>query len=113
MVKSATNMVGSWKKVSNSQPLDMRDWLIRYSIEVAARGAANVDLNIMDPAAVKPKLASLVPMCLREASLRSIMVCKSPLHVTHESRLILLPILYAIRHSLMDVHLSESYVRRL
>lgn len=74
MVKIAKSMVEGWGKIPDTTPIDMRDWLIRYSLEVAARGASNLDLNIMDPSAVKPKLAVSVPTCLREASLRSIMV---------------------------------------
>src|SRR6185312_15945013 len=47
MKELAKKMVGAWAGMSDDAPLDLRDWMQRYSLEVSGRGACNYDFDLL------------------------------------------------------------------
>jgi cytochrome P450 / NADPH-cytochrome P450 reductase len=48
MKEQARKLVDAWMAISDSQPLDARAWIERYTLEVSGRGACNYDFGLFD-----------------------------------------------------------------
>jgi hypothetical protein len=58
------------QQIPDDKPIDMRDWVIRYSIEISGRGACACDFNLTTPNPKPGLLAAAVPTSLRAAVAR-------------------------------------------
>ena len=56
----AKQTIAAWATVPDDEPLDMREWMQRYTLEVSGRGACNYDFGLLDKAAVKTPFAAAV-----------------------------------------------------
>ncbi|HEV7213860.1 MAG TPA: cytochrome P450, partial [Chloroflexota bacterium] len=70
MKELARKTTAAWAALPDNQPLDMREWLERYALEVSGRGACNYDFGLLDKDAVKTPFAAAVPASTRESVAR-------------------------------------------
>jgi cytochrome P450/NADPH-cytochrome P450 reductase len=69
MKEQARKLVAAWSAMPDSEPLDARTWMERYTLEVSGRGACNYDFGLFDAAAPHP-FATAVPESTKESILR-------------------------------------------
>ena len=63
----ARRTMDAWAAIPDDESLDMREWMQRYSLEIAGRGACNYDFGLLDRDAVKSPFAAAVPESTRES----------------------------------------------
>lgn len=61
MKEVARRTVEAWSEVPDEEPLDMREWMQRYALEVSGRGACNYDFQLLAADAHKSPFAAAVP----------------------------------------------------
>jgi len=66
----ARAMLGAWGEMGDEQPLEMREWMERYSLEISGRGACNYEFQLLDKDAVKSPFAAAVPASTKESIAR-------------------------------------------
>jgi cytochrome P450/NADPH-cytochrome P450 reductase len=66
----ARRTVAAWQAMADDTPVDMRDWMTRYALEISGRGACSYDFGLLAPDAKPGELAAGVPACLRNAIAR-------------------------------------------
>jgi cytochrome P450/NADPH-cytochrome P450 reductase len=66
----AKKMANAWATMSDDEPLDLRDWMTRYSLEVSGLGACNYDFGVLDKDAVRSPFAVAVPDSTKESIAR-------------------------------------------
>ena len=47
MKEQARKLVAAWSAIPDDEPLDARDWMERYTLEVSGRGACNYDFGLL------------------------------------------------------------------
>ncbi|MHB8576468.1 MAG: cytochrome P450, partial [Dehalococcoidia bacterium] len=70
MKELARRTTAAWAAMPNDQPLDMREWMERYALEVSGRGACNYDFGLLDKDAVKTPFGAAVTASTRESVAR-------------------------------------------
>jgi hypothetical protein len=40
------DLLSAWAEMPLDKPMDMRDWMIRYSLEISGRGACSYKFNV-------------------------------------------------------------------
>lgn len=70
MMVLARKMIATWETIPSGEPLEMRDWMERYTLEVSGRGACNYDFNLLDKDAPKSPFAAAVPESTKESVAR-------------------------------------------
>jgi cytochrome P450/NADPH-cytochrome P450 reductase len=70
MKEVARRTVAAWQAMADDTPIDMRDWMTRYAMEISGRGACSYDFGLLAPDARPGELAAGVPTCLRNAIAR-------------------------------------------
>src|SRR5205823_4040346 len=60
----------AWVTVPDDEPLDMRDWMTRYSLEISGRGACNYDFGLLEWDSTRSPFAEAVPDSTRESIAR-------------------------------------------
>ncbi len=63
-------MTAAWAAMPDDEPLDMREWMQRYALEISGRGACNYDFNLLDKDAVKTPFAAAVTESTKESIAR-------------------------------------------
>ena len=66
----ARTMIEAWGTVPDDKPLDLRDWMTRYALEVSGRGACNYDFGLLDANAAPSSFAVAVPDSTKESIAR-------------------------------------------
>lgn len=66
----ARQMMAAWEEIREGEPIDARDWMQRYALEVSGRGACNYDFHLMDREAQPSAFAQAVPDSTRESIAR-------------------------------------------
>lgn len=66
----ARQMIAAWAEMADDEPLDMREWMARYALEVSGRGACNYDFDVLRKDAVKRPFAAAVPESTKESIAR-------------------------------------------
>lgn len=66
----ARAMLAAWAEVPDSEPLDMRDWMTRYALEVSGRGACNYDFGLLQAQAARSAFAAAVVESTKESVAR-------------------------------------------
>ncbi len=56
----AKKTTAAWAAMPDDEPLDMREWMQRYTLEVSGRGACNYDFGLLDKDAVNTPFAAAV-----------------------------------------------------
>ncbi|GAC1465877.1 MAG: bifunctional P-450/NADPH--P450 reductase [Chloroflexota bacterium] len=67
LAKRAVNM---WAVTADDDPIDLRDWMTRYSLEVSGRGACNYDFGVLEKDAAPNAFAVAVPDSTKESIAR-------------------------------------------
>jgi cytochrome P450 / NADPH-cytochrome P450 reductase len=69
MKEQARKLVGAWAAIPDSEPVDARAWMERYTLEVSGRGACNYDFGLLDPDSSGPPhpFAVAVPESTKES----------------------------------------------
>jgi len=70
MKDQARNLVAGWSAIPDSQPLDARSWMERYTLEVSGRGACKYDFGLFNGSATPHPFAVAVPESTKESILR-------------------------------------------
>jgi cytochrome P450 / NADPH-cytochrome P450 reductase len=70
MKELAKKMAEAWAGMPDDEPLDLRDWMTRYSLEVSGRGACNYDFGVLDKNAIPSPFAVAVPDGTKESIAR-------------------------------------------
>jgi len=70
MKELARKMVDAWADMADDAPLDLREWMQRYSLEVSGRGACNYDFGLLEKDAVPSAFAVAVPDSTKESTAR-------------------------------------------
>ncbi len=63
----ARGMLEAWAQMDDEQPLEMREWMERYSLEISGRGACNYEFQLLDKDAVKSPFAAAIPASTKES----------------------------------------------
>ena len=66
----ALAMLAAWAEMDDEQPLEMREWMERYSLEISGRGACNYEFQLLDKDAVKSPFAAAIPASTKESIAR-------------------------------------------
>ncbi|MGH3629189.1 MAG: cytochrome P450, partial [Sciscionella sp.] len=66
----AAQMLAAWEQVPEDEPVDLRDWMTRYALEISGRGACNYDFGTMKGGKQLPALATAVIESTRESIAR-------------------------------------------
>ncbi len=70
MKDQARKLVACWSAMPDSEPLDARGWMERYSLEVSGRGACRYDFGLLDGSGDPHPFAAAVPESTKESILR-------------------------------------------
>ncbi|MDQ2784198.1 MAG: cytochrome P450 [Chloroflexota bacterium] len=70
MKELAQKMISAWATMPDDKPLDLRDWMTRYTLEVSGRGACNYDFGLLDTDGVRSAFAVAVPDSTKESIAR-------------------------------------------
>lgn len=70
MREVAQRMMAAWADMPNDSPLDAKEWMERYALEVSGRGACNYDFELLDHHAKKSRFAAAVVESTKESILR-------------------------------------------
>jgi cytochrome P450/NADPH-cytochrome P450 reductase len=70
MKEQARKLVAAWSAIPDSEPLDARAWMERYTLEVSGRGACNYDFHLLDGGGDPHPFAVAVPESTKESILR-------------------------------------------
>ncbi|GAC1519960.1 MAG: bifunctional P-450/NADPH--P450 reductase [Thermoleophilaceae bacterium] len=70
MKELARKTMAAWAAMPEDKPLDMREWMERYALEVSGRGAGNYDFGLLEKDAVKTPFAAAVPASTKESVAR-------------------------------------------
>ena len=70
MKEMARMTMAAWAAMPDAEPLNMREWMERYSLEISGRGACNYDFGLLDKDAVKSPFAAAVPESTKESVAR-------------------------------------------
>jgi len=68
--EQAQKLVASWAGLSDDEPIDAREWMERYTLEVSGRGACNYDFGVLGENACPHAFAAAVPASTKESILR-------------------------------------------
>jgi cytochrome P450/NADPH-cytochrome P450 reductase len=63
----ARQMLDAWATIPDGEPLELREWMERYALEVSGRGACNYDFGLLDANADKAPFAAAVPESTKES----------------------------------------------
>ena len=66
----ARAMMVAWAEMDDQEPLEMREWMERYSLEISGRGACNYEFQLLDKDAVKSRFAAAIPASTKESIAR-------------------------------------------
>ena len=70
MKDQARKLVAAWSALPDSQPIDARSWMERYTLEVSGRGACSYDFGLLDGTGEPHLFATAVPESTKESILR-------------------------------------------
>ncbi|HEY3549875.1 MAG TPA: cytochrome P450 [Gaiellaceae bacterium] len=70
MKEEAQRLVARWAELPDSEPLDARAWMERYTLEVSGRGACSYDFGLLQEAACPHAFAQAVPDSTKESIAR-------------------------------------------
>ncbi len=70
MRSMARAMMAAWGDIDDHAPLEMREWMERYSLEISGRGACNYDFRLLDKDAIKSPFAAAIPASTKESIAR-------------------------------------------
>ena len=70
MKDQARKLVACWSAMPDSEPLDARSWMERYTLEVSGRGACRYDFGLLDGSGEPHPFAMAVPESTKESILR-------------------------------------------
>jgi cytochrome P450/NADPH-cytochrome P450 reductase len=71
MKEQARKLVHAWAAIADDEPVDVRGWMERYTLEVSGRGACNFDFGLLEQGARCPHaFAAAVPESTKESILR-------------------------------------------
>jgi cytochrome P450/NADPH-cytochrome P450 reductase len=67
MKEQARRLVDAWSAIPDDQPVDARDWMERYALEVSGRGACNYDFGLLGGNGDPDPFAVAVPESTKES----------------------------------------------
>jgi cytochrome P450 len=67
MKEQARKLVDAWSAIPDDQPVDARDWMERYALEVSGRGACNYDFGLLGGNGDAHPFAVAVPESTKES----------------------------------------------
>jgi cytochrome P450/NADPH-cytochrome P450 reductase len=70
MQEQARRLVDAWAAVPDEEPVDAKEWVERYALEVSGRGACNYDFGLLHGDGGPHPLAEAVPESTKESILR-------------------------------------------
>lgn len=71
MQEQARRLVAAWESIPDDEPVDARNWMERYALEVSGRGACSYDFGLLDAARGDPHpFAAAVPESTKESIAR-------------------------------------------
>src|SRR4051794_14132152 len=71
MKEQARKLVTAWAQLPDDEPIDAREWMERYTLEVSGRGACNYDFGLLGTNGECPHaFAEAVPQSTKESILR-------------------------------------------
>jgi cytochrome P450 / NADPH-cytochrome P450 reductase len=70
MKEQAQALVARWAELPDSEPLDARSWMERYTLEVSGRGACRYDFGLLKQGACPHAFAQAVPDSTKESIAR-------------------------------------------
>jgi cytochrome P450/NADPH-cytochrome P450 reductase len=70
MKEQARRLVDAWAAIPDDEPVDAKEWVERYTLEVSGRGACNYDFGLLGDGAEPHPLAEAMPESTKESILR-------------------------------------------
>ncbi len=70
MKEQAHKLVVAWSALPDTEPVDARSWMERYTLEVSGRGACSYDFGLLDGTSEPHLFAAAVPESTKESILR-------------------------------------------
>ncbi|HZU11899.1 MAG TPA: cytochrome P450 [Chloroflexota bacterium] len=67
MRELAKRMIDTWESMPDDAPLDLKDWMERYALEVSGRGACNYDFGLLEENPGPSAFARAVPDSTKES----------------------------------------------
>jgi cytochrome P450 / NADPH-cytochrome P450 reductase len=70
MREQARKLIAAWSAIPDTEPIDARSWMERYTLEVSGRGACSYDFGLLDGTDEPHLFATAVPESTKESILR-------------------------------------------
>jgi cytochrome P450 len=67
MKEQARRLVEAWAAIPDDEPVDAKEWVERYALEVSGRGACNYDFGLLGGDGAPAPLAAAVPESTKES----------------------------------------------